>query len=165
MSYINKIFIENARIIFRNFSGKPSQYNRDGKRTFSLILTPEEADRFSKEGWNVKYLKPREPGDEPTPILNVQVRYRKEDPSRDPKVYTVTGRKKTLLNENTVGTLDFAEFTNIDLLISPYRWTNTATGERGVSAYLQEAYFTMVEYFGGKYDFDEVDEDEENSPW
>lgn len=164
MPYINKIFIEDARIIFRNFSGKPSQFNRDGKRTFALILTQEEADKFSKDGWYIKYLRPREPGDDPTPFMEVKVSYHSDAPERDPKIYTVTGRKKTLLNERTVGTLDFAEFRKIDLLISPYRWRNSK-GESGVAAYLQEAYFTVEDYFGGKYDFDEEEENEEDVPW
>lgn len=162
MAYIKKIHIDNARIIFRNFSGKTSQFNRNGNRSFSVVLTPEQAKQYEQDGWHVKYLRPREPGDEPTPILNVNVRYHSANPERNPRLYMVSGRKKTLLNENTVGSLDYAELTNVDLLISPYHYNVIATGESGVSAYLQEGYFTLEDYFGGKYDFDEEDA---NEPW
>lgn len=162
MTYIEKIFIEDARVIFRNFSGRENQFNRDGKRTFSVVLTPEQAQMYEQAGWRIKYLRPREPGDEPTPILNVQVRYHSDEPERNPLVYTVSGRKKTLLNENTVGTIDYADLDKATLLISPYRYTDRATGERRVSAYLQEGVFELHDYFGGKYDFDEEDA---NEPW
>lgn len=162
MSYIKKLHIENARIIFRNFSGKPSQFNRDGKRSFSVVLTLDEAKEYEQVGWRIKYLRPREPGDAPTPVLNVNVRYHAQNPERNPKLYTISGRKKTLLDERTVGMLDYADISNIDLLISPYRYSVPSTGESGVSAYLQEGYFVLEDYFGGKYDFDEEDT---NEPW
>lgn len=158
MAYIKNIVVEDARIIFRNFSGKTSQYNPIGKRNFALVLTQEEADRFSGEGWNVKHLRPREPGDEPTPYINVNVKFSKENPERDPAIYLVTGRKKTLLNADTVGTLDFAEITNVDLVVSPYRWN--MNGREGVTAYLKKMYVTIEEDFGGKYDFEEDDYEE-----
>jgi len=157
MAYIKNIVIENARIIFRNLSGKPSQFNPTGKRSFALVLTQEEAATFSKDGWNVKYLKPREPGDEPTPYLNVNVKFREDIPERNPKVYMVTGRSKVLLTEQTIGAIDFADILNVDLVVSPYRWN--MNGREGVSAYLKTMYVTIQEDFGGKYDFDDNEED------
>jgi len=155
MAYIRNIIIEDARIIFRNFSGKSSQCNPTGKRSFALVLTQDEADQFTKDGWNVKYLKPREPGDESTPYLNVNVKYSKDNPERDPDIYLVTGRKKTLMNEDTVGTLDYAEITNVDLVVTPYRWN--MQGREGVAAYLKKMYVSIEEDFGGKYDFGDDD--------
>lgn len=153
MAYIKNIVIENARIIFRNFAGKTSQYNPSGKRSFALVLSQEEADRFSAEGWNVKYLKAREPGDEETPYINVSVKFSKENPDRDPVIYLVAGRTKTRVTESTVGGLDYADMTNVDLVVTPYRWS--MNGREGVTAYLKKMYMSIETDFDDKYDFEE----------
>jgi len=38
-----KYLIDNARITFRNFEGKPGQYNAAGQRNFHIVLTEEMA--------------------------------------------------------------------------------------------------------------------------
>jgi hypothetical protein len=58
-----ELLIEDARLIFRNFEGKQSQFNREGKREFSVILDPATAGQMAKDGWNIKTLKAREEGD------------------------------------------------------------------------------------------------------
>ncbi len=164
MAYIRNIIMENARILFRNFSGNPSKFNAKGKRTFCLVIDPETADNLSEEGWNVKFLKPREEGDTPTPYIQVNVGF-KDDQSKSPKIYMVTRKKKTLLTEDTVGVLDFAEIDNVDVIVTPYKWD--VNGKQGVSAYLKTMYVSVIEEdFGGKYDFDEEgDGNEEDLPW
>ena len=67
--------IENARIMFRNFKGEPDKFNPTGKRTFAVFLEPDEAKVIEEAGWLVKYLKPREDGDEPQAYLNVEVKF------------------------------------------------------------------------------------------
>lgn len=164
MAFIKNIVMENARILFRNFSGNPTKFSAKGKRTFCLVITPEMADTLSEEGWNVKFLKPREEGDSPTPYIQVNVGF-KDDQSKNPKIYMVTRKKKTLLNENTVGMLDFAEIDNVDIIVTPYKWD--VNGKQGISAYLKTMYVSVIEEdFGGKYDFDEEgDNNEEDLPW
>lgn len=164
MAYIRNIIMENARILFRNFSGNPSKFTPKGKRTFCLVIDPETADALSEEGWNVKFLKPREEGDSPTPYIQVNVGF-KDDQSKSPKIYMVTRKKKTLLTEDTVGVLDFAEIDNVDVIVTPYKWD--VNGKQGVSAYLKTMYVSVIEEdFGGKYDFDEEgDVNEEDLPW
>ena len=63
----NNIVMENARLIFKNFSGEESKFNRKGNRNFCVVLDPEVADDLIKDGWNVRFLRPREDGEEPTP--------------------------------------------------------------------------------------------------
>ena len=65
------ITIENARLIFRDFTGEKNKYNND--RTFGVVLDPEFADKLENDGWNVKRLAPREEGDEPLCFLTVKV--------------------------------------------------------------------------------------------
>ena len=38
---MENIIVENAKIAFKNFSGKEGQFNPEGKRNFCLILDPE----------------------------------------------------------------------------------------------------------------------------
>jgi hypothetical protein len=56
----NTVLMEGVRIIFRNFAGKEGQYNREGDRNFGVILPDDVAQQMLADGWNVKYLKPRE---------------------------------------------------------------------------------------------------------
>lgn len=154
MAKKGKLQIEGARIFWKNFSGKGSQFNAEGSRNFCLELDNKIADKLSADGWNVKYIKPREEGDEPRPYIQVKVRYA----IAPPKIYMVTSRKKTLLDEDLVGELDRAEIENVDIIVSPYEWS--VGGKSGITAYVDTMYVTIHEDdFAKKYArFDDEEE-------
>lgn len=148
---INTLNIENAKLMFRNFAGKADQFNSQGRRTFCIMLDDDVAEQLSRDGWNIKYTKPRDPEDNPQAFLQVRVNYNSPVP---PKIFMVTSTGKTLLDEFTVSQLDHSEIVNVDIQISPYQWE--MRGETGITAYVKTMYVTIVEDpFASKYDFND----------
>lgn len=153
---IENITIENARIIFRNLSGKPDKYNtQGGKRGFGVVIDdPEFAKSLIKEGWNVKQFKSKEDEEEePGYYLMVKVLYSERS---NPHIYLCTKRSKTMLNEDTISSLDYAEISSVDIVIRPYEWS--VRGDSGVAAYVKTMYVNVVEdEFADKYAFEDED--------
>ena len=146
----NNIMIEDARLIFKNFSGEESKFNRAGNKNFCVVLDHDMAEDLVAEGWNIKYLRPREDGEEPTPYLQVTVAYG----NIPPKVIMIAGRNKTPLDSVSIGTLDYAEIANVDLVIRPYNWE--VNGKHGIKAYLKTMYVEIEQdAFASKYDFED----------
>lgn len=144
---IDNIVVENARLIFKNFAGEESKFNRAGNRNFCVILDGDSAEDLRQMGWNVKTLRPREDEDEPTYYLQVTVAFG----NFPPKVIMISGKTKTVLDEESIDTLDYAEIANVDLIIRPYHWE--VNGKEGIKAYLKTMYVTIEQdVFAGKYD-------------
>lgn len=141
------IEIDNARVIFRNFSGKPSQYNREGDRNFAVVIpTQEQADALIEDGWNVKIKAPREEGDEPFRYLPVKVKFNE----RGPVVKLISGNNQLNIDEDTVGQLDYIDIATVDMDIRPFDWE--VRGETGRTAYLQKMYVTQqIDRFADRY--------------
>jgi len=131
--------IENARIYFRNFSGKEGKFNPAGRRNFCVFIDTPKAKELQDDGWNIKWLMPRDPDEDKQAYLQVTVSFAK----LPPKIVTITANGKTLIDESTVNILDWAEISNADMIIRPYNYD--VNGKRGVKAYLKTAYFTLAE--------------------
>lgn len=137
----NTVMMEGVRIIFRNFSGKEGQYNREGDRNFAVLIDEKTADAMATDGWNVKVLAPRddEEGSLPQSYLPVAVNFN----GRPPRIVMITSRNRTTLDESQVETLDWVDIVNVDLIVRPYSWE--VNGKSGIKAYLQSMYITIEE--------------------
>jgi len=148
MPYVeDNITIENARIIFRNFAGKKSQYNREGDRNFNVIIPDAAmAQKLASDGWNIHVREPREEGEQPEYRLPVAVGFN----IRPPKVVMVTKRYQRQLDESTISLLDDADIVKADMTLRPYNWE--VKDRDGVKAYLKTLYVVVEEdEFADKY--------------
>ena len=139
--------IDDARIIYRNFSGAPSKFNREGERNFSIVIPDEEtANTLVEEGWNVKIKPPRDEDDSPFMHLPVKVKFN----DRGPIVYLKTGNAVNKLDEESVDILDNIDIMGVDLDIRPYDWE--VNGKTGRTAYLQSINVTQeIDRFADRY--------------
>jgi len=149
----NNIIIKDARIGFRNFTGKEGQFNPPGRRNFCVFLDHAFGQELEREGWNIKWTKPREEGDEETPYMQVSVSF----DNIPPRVVLVTSNGKTPLTPETISMLDYAEIQKVDLSIRPYNWQ--VGGKSGVKAYVKSMFVTVVEdeFESDYYDVPEID--------
>ena len=155
---VPNISIDNAQIRFRNFTGEPTKFDKTGgKRTFSVILEPDMAEKLREDGWNVKSWEP-DGADEPIYHLPVEISYK----IYPPKVWMISGNKKTMLSEDTISALQYAEFTKVQLIIRPYCWE--VNGKSGIKAYVKAMYATIEEDEFEK-EYRSLEDDDEEIPF
>ena len=139
--------IDDARIIYRNFSGAGSKFNREGDRNFAVVIPTEElADRLTELGWNVKVKPPRDDDETPFMYLPVKVKFNE----RGPAAYLKSGDNLIKLNEDTVSCLDDVDIVSVDMDLRPFDWD--VNGKQGRTAYLQSICVTQqIDRFAAKY--------------
>ena len=147
--------IDDARIIYRNFAGLSSKFNREGDRNFSVLIDNQEvADALVEAGWNVKIKPPREDGDLPFMHLPVRVKFN----DRGPTIYLKSGSALNKLDEESIDCLDHIDILSVDLDIRPYDWD--VNGKSGRTAYLQSIHVTQqVDRFAERYSAEEYEEE------
>lgn len=145
------IRVENAIVIYTNFRGAPTNLNpAGGKRTFSLCLNQEWADRL-KDNWNVKMIE----------LDNGERLYHTEIVVNDqsqypPKLYLLSDfmgtKTMTLLQPELYKKLDSDMIVNLDLEIHPFVH-GRGGNPNATKGYLKNlwAQLQSVNDFGGKY--------------
>lgn len=136
---MNSLVHENAKLMFRNFAGLEKPFNPAGDRNFVIFLDSKKAEDMKEEGWNIKYLRPKEEGEEPQAYLGVAVSYK----NRPPKIVVLTSKTRTEFDEDSLIMLDYADIKNADIMLSPYNWD--VNGNKGIKAYLKSAFITLDE--------------------
>lgn len=151
-NYISKVTLRHVQIgrgRFRNFGGKKTDFNKEGKRTITLFLDEDDAAQLAADGWNVKRYIPRQDDmddSEPQsyPILEAELRYDNYPPS----VKLEIGGQEQELSEDDLSALnlDTADITDVDVRLSPYSWHNSR-GESGIKAYVDKLRIRMEDDF------------------
>lgn len=131
--------MDDAPIKYRNFTGRKGPYNAEGERNFCIDLVGENVEELAAIGWNVKWTKPKEEGDIPTPYLPVAIKYS----FKPPRVVIVKSNGQTNLTEDTLEILDFVEFTKVDLIVRGWWWFVNEKG--GYKAELKTMFATIYE--------------------
>ena len=128
--------IDNAKIVYRNFAGEGSKFNREGDRNFAVIIEDEDtAEELTKNGWNVKIKPARDEDDAPFMFLPVKVKFN----DRGPIVYLKSGDADPVkLDESMIKCLDEIDILSVDMDIRPYDWE--VNGKEGRTAYLQSIF-------------------------
>ena len=167
----HKLEIENAQLMFRNFSGRERTaiingrnqvVNDEGNRNFVVILDPinshiifdnqEVTDPdFGQElanlGFNVSVKPGKEEGDPVQYRLPVSIGYRAipqqntEGGLTGPQIWMIANGHKTLLNPDTIGNLDFADIENAKLVINNGKPYPKRDGGDGLRAWCNEGLF------------------------
>lgn len=132
-----EIRIDNAKIAFRNFAGEEKKFNPAGNRNFCVFLSDEMAKKMEADGWNIRWLNSY-PDEPPQGMITVKLNFG----NYPPNIILVSDGKMTRLDESTVSTLDFAELSQVDLILRGYTWN--VSGKSGVKAYLKTGYFVLV---------------------
>lgn len=144
----NVLEIENARIIFRNFAGVGSKFNREGDRNFAVIIPNQDiCDQLVEAGWNVKIKPPREDGEDPFMYLPVKIKFN----NRGPAAYVISGNSTPKrLTEETISMLDEIDIASVNMDLRPYDWE--VNGKTGRTAYLQAIEVIQnIDRFGAEY--------------
>lgn len=131
--------LDNARIIWRNFAGAQKRYNAEGLRNFHVVLDNETADLLTADGWNVKSHNGREEGEADWYTLKVAVRFDNYPPS----IILKHGAVRTPLNETMLEILDWAEITDLKLMINGSRYSTPT--KSGVKAYLSRMVVSIAD--------------------
>ena len=132
-AYNDVLEIDDCQIMFRNFKGEETQFNRKGDRNFAVILDEEGYNYLKDSKWNVKVKLNN--NDEPYYFLPVKV---KLEGYRPPIVYIQSMGNTTVLDNENIGMLDEIGIKNVKLDVRSYDWE--VNNKSGRAAYLKSIF-------------------------
>lgn len=153
---IKPLYLENVKIIWKNFEGRKEMYNAKGNRNFAIIIPEEDVEVLTEQGWNIKKLKKKE-GFEDTPdtyIIKVKINMDSQFP---PKIHTIIPDPrdnntlvKNMLDEDSMKILDFSDIKSSDIIVRGNYYD--VNGHQGFTPYLDTIYANLeMDSFDFKY--------------
>lgn len=155
---VEKYYITDEDIVtikYRNFGRKSDDFNPEGPKysNFWVVLTEKKADELRAEGFNIRE-RENQDGD-------IEFRLQVFISGKDewfPKIIKKCNGRKTVLDRESMATLDRDELERVDLAITKGRWE--FNGRSGIKAWLNVGEFEIVYDSFGSMD-DDYDEDDE----
>lgn len=126
LAHAGDLVVEDARLYYKNFSGKNSRYSSQGqnvRREFGVFVTDEMGTILSQNGWNVKYTRVNEEHPEYTATPYIPVVLKTLGPGIErSRIYQKadTMSSAILLSPESYDGLDKSFMTNINLIIHPW---------------------------------------------
>lgn len=170
---MNNIIIEDAQVIFANFSGHEGRYNRAGNRNFSVIIPDTNlALQLKDEGWNIKERVVNGESTGEYYISGVNINFDYFIKPRIVYITNVNGREhemeltEELLDSGIAEQLDGRGAERYDISIRPRVWKRNDDSFGGIKGYVDEMRIVAKKsLFGsGSYDSrrleEELDDDE-----
>ena len=140
---MQNLIIENAEIIYPNFSGREGKFNREGDRNFSVLVPldpPGLAEQLAAEGWNIKeYYQNNEPTGRHY-ISGVSINFKYYIP---PEIHYISNGNDLVLTEDMLAgriarQLDGRGAERVDISIRPREWTRNDGTKGGIKGYVDE---------------------------
>jgi len=136
------LVVNNASIGFKNFSGRPGDFNAAGARNFCVFFDMQMAQQLEADGWKIKYTRPSEEWEQKG-FMKVNIMFGKYPPKVG--LASKAAGLEMIVDETQLDRFDGFEFDNIDLVIRPYNYPAKGNRPGGVTAYVQEAVFVLKE--------------------
>lgn len=138
-----KFTLEGVQIIFKNFSGRESEFNERGNRTFSVRLDdPDLATTLLDDGWNIKPLVD-EDGVVVAHHLPVRLNFDSRIPPRVYRVWDDQSEPRLIRDMMEIDLFDVLPIKWVDIRVNPSFWT--VRGESGVKAYADTVFICVEE--------------------
>lgn len=145
--------IENAKILYKNFSGRETAVNRKGSRNFFVRIDGRKANKLKKQGWNIKCtdFKVKTKGNtsknKKVWFLPVSIKENIYDIEKEPKIYMqIKGDKDGMVvDETNIKLLDYCDFSYAYIEVYPYK-LSLPNGTSGTKAYLKSGLFSLNPY-------------------
>lgn len=173
-----KVTLEDVALDWPNFAGRGIKskttgktINKEGDKNFNLVISdPLLAQQMAEDRWGVRLLESSDELADPMWSIRVKLSFKDDLPPddwRQPKIWYVTGRKKILLDSDSVACIDDAfrdqTIERVDAILSSYWWFDDRPNPEGgepaniwkISAYVSEMWVTVrQDSLHARYDFD-----------
>lgn len=137
---MNNLIIQDAKVIFPNFSGREGRYNREGNRCFSVMVPDEKlAMQLKADGWNIKerVINDEATGEYYINGVNINFSYYIK-----PIIHYISNGNEIelteeLLDSGIAAQLDGRGAEHYDISIRPKTWERS-DGSIGIKGYVDE---------------------------